>query len=214
MVPAVTDACRPHAAHSSRGPTGHALPAPHLGHRNPAGHRSCARYARHASAGFALSRLNALTVPWMRPWLAHLEGLRDAGVDLVQSVRKHGSRGNQRRRQRRHGGRPPERVGKRGYRPVGQNLRTDPVLPRRAHIDPPRERIADDRIPISFVGRRHGAIERARIRRGRPRGIVDGVAGVVVEKNLPGRRVRVGPDLGEGRDVAEVRALAADAHAA
>ncbi|PYR52318.1 MAG: hypothetical protein DMF89_03095 [Acidobacteria bacterium] len=58
----------------------------------------------------------------MRPWLAHLEGLRDAGVDLVQSVRKHGSRGNQRRRQRRHGGRPPERVGKRGYRPVGQNL--------------------------------------------------------------------------------------------
>jgi hypothetical protein len=50
IVPAVTDVWRPHAAHSKSRPIGHALPPPHFGQRNPSGHRSCTRYARHASA--------------------------------------------------------------------------------------------------------------------------------------------------------------------
>ena len=50
IVPAVTDVCRPHAAHSSRLRTGHALGWPHCGQRNPCGHRCCIRYARHAAS--------------------------------------------------------------------------------------------------------------------------------------------------------------------
>src|SRR5207245_7643585 len=45
IVPAVTDVCRPHAAHSNSAvPIGHALVPPHFGQRKPFGHRSCTRY--------------------------------------------------------------------------------------------------------------------------------------------------------------------------
>lgn len=50
-LPAVTEVWRPQAAHSNRPEANaHASAAPHFGHRKPSGHRSCTKYARHASA--------------------------------------------------------------------------------------------------------------------------------------------------------------------
>ncbi len=50
IVPAVTEVWYPHPAHSHRPRTGHAFPDPQWAQRKPAGQRSRARYARHASS--------------------------------------------------------------------------------------------------------------------------------------------------------------------
>ena len=49
-VPAVTEVWYPHPPHSHRPRTGHAFSDPQRGQRKPAGQRSRARYARHASS--------------------------------------------------------------------------------------------------------------------------------------------------------------------
>jgi hypothetical protein len=49
IVPAVTEVCRPQAAHWNSAPTGHDFVPPHFGQRKPLGHRSFTKYARHAS---------------------------------------------------------------------------------------------------------------------------------------------------------------------
>src|SRR5436309_7249002 len=49
IVPSVTEVWQPQPAHSSSAPrTGHEWSPPHRGQRKPSGHRSRARYARHA----------------------------------------------------------------------------------------------------------------------------------------------------------------------
>src|SRR6516162_6104315 len=51
IVPAVTEVWQPQPLHSSNTPrTGHERSPPQRGQRNPSGHRSRARYARHASS--------------------------------------------------------------------------------------------------------------------------------------------------------------------
>jgi hypothetical protein len=51
IVPAVTDTCCSHVAHIlSPRPVVQAFVPPHAGHEKPRGHRSRAKYSRHASS--------------------------------------------------------------------------------------------------------------------------------------------------------------------
>ncbi len=57
IVPAVTEVWHLHPAHSHNPRTGHAFSDPQRGQRKPVGHRSRAKYARHASSVATLAEL-------------------------------------------------------------------------------------------------------------------------------------------------------------